>query len=232
MKKLSSVILLCLQILVGLSAQPEALAQQSVVGAVENLGGGLAGTEGIPNLDVTGVFAPGNEVVFSISQAKPNTNFVLVAGATIVNLPIFGGILIPNPELLVPGATDAQGHAQVALTWQIPLGVTYFQFGVVDPSAVEGWALSNAISVRSGPEDVKQGGLTVGEIEWNKGLVKGFTLRIGALPLQSVSSWHYDPNDGLYHDTAGNTALHHSLQGVGEVVDISAGSQHAGRYEL
>lgn len=93
---------------------------------VENLGGGLAGIDGIPSMGVSGMLAPGEEVLFTIDNAAPNTTATLVVGSTIANVPAFGGIIIPNPEILLTTTTDASGHGEIAVAWSQPLMATTF----------------------------------------------------------------------------------------------------------
>lgn len=129
---------------------------------VENLGGGLAGSNGVPQMSVSGMLAPGETVVLTIDNAAPNAIATLVVGSTIANIPAFGGIVIPNPEILLPAITDSAGHAEISLVWSEALmSTTFWQWGAVDAGAVEGWSLSNALAIVLRPWNLKKSDGTI-----------------------------------------------------------------------
>jgi len=192
---------------------------------VENLGGGLAGISGIPTMAVDGMLAPGETVVFTLDNAAPNSVAVLVVGLTIINLPIFGGVLIPNPEVLTSTTTDATGHAEVAFTWNEDLMLTTFwQWGVIDAAAVEGWSISNALAVTGNTWDLKDGGISWGKL-WQS------TNRLSIKVTKnngSTTTWTWDANTSSYTDGQGNQL---QVSSTGGSIQITGG-QHQGAYSV
>lgn len=133
--------------------------QQVEIGAVwitspitdhwRNLGGGLAGTAGIPQLVGRGALVSGDEVELHLSQALPGSSAALVAGTARADIPFLGGVLVPRPDRILLGLpVDAHGTHTYRRIWRAPLPglVAYhFQFLVIDPLAPQGVASSNAV---------------------------------------------------------------------------------------
>jgi hypothetical protein len=117
-----------------------------------DLGNALAGTYGDPVMAGTGTLLAGAPTTISLSNAKESTVAVWTFGSTRIDLPIFGGILVPN--FLTSGAffalvTDATGNLSLTAPWPagIPSGFTlYMQFWVVDPAGPLSFSASNAVS--------------------------------------------------------------------------------------
>ncbi|MFN6195395.1 MAG: PQQ-binding-like beta-propeller repeat protein [Planctomycetota bacterium] len=110
-----------------------------------NLGGGIAGALGEPALAGLGTLTAGNTVTFRASNAAPNSLGVFIFGASAVNVPIFGGTLVPSLDVTLVAAFDAQGRWSLGLPW--PAGVAtgasfWWQLAVLDPTAPAGLTAS------------------------------------------------------------------------------------------
>lgn len=124
---------------------------------VEDLGSGLAGTNGVPTAEAHGTLLLGAPLEIVVTNAAPNASGTLVFGGSTSYLPIFGGILVPTPEGDIPVTTDANGNAEVVVTTWDPefASPIYFQFVVVDSGAPSGFAFSNALSITALSTPVK-----------------------------------------------------------------------------
>jgi hypothetical protein len=112
------------------------------------LGGGIPGALGEPVLTGTGSLTAGNPVTLAASNALPNGIGLLVLGASAVNVPVFGGTLVPSLDATVPALLDAAGAWSFTFPWPSghPAGIDYWwQLGVVDPTAPFGIAASDAL---------------------------------------------------------------------------------------
>ena len=110
-----------------------------------NLGGGIAGALGEPALAGLGTLTAGNTVTFRASNAAPNSLGVFIFGASAVNVPIFGGTLVPSLDVTLVAAFDAQGRWSLGLPWpaNVPTGATsWWQMAVLDLTAPAGFAAS------------------------------------------------------------------------------------------
>lgn len=118
-------------------------------GSWQDLGKGKVGIDGIPLLFAVGDLVPSGAVTLSVVNAAPSSPTFLILGATAVNLPFLGGILVPAPTVVVPGiVTDAAGewHLPSVLPAVVPPGVDlYLQTWVADTSATLGYSASNAL---------------------------------------------------------------------------------------
>ena len=116
-----------------------------------DLGQGLAGSLGEPDLVGEGPLTAGAETKLSLSNAAPSSVAYLGVGVAALNAPFFGGTLVPDvnpPGFFLPLPTDALGQLTVAQPWPagIPSGTKfYFQYWVVDPSGPLGATASNAL---------------------------------------------------------------------------------------
>ncbi|MEM7204005.1 MAG: hypothetical protein AAF628_27335 [Planctomycetota bacterium] len=119
-----------------------------------NLGGALAGTNGAPHLAGVGAHAPQGYTAFLLADARAGAPAVLVAGATRADVPVFGGSLVPSPQVFVaPLATDAIGRLRLEGKWPngVPPGAPLFlQALVLDFAAPQGFAFSNGVVVQAG----------------------------------------------------------------------------------
>jgi hypothetical protein len=114
-----------------------------------NLGSGLAGISGIPQLNGSGELLAGTPGKIRLVDAAPSAPAALFISAANTPTPFKGGTLLTVPVLLtLPLPTDPMGD--ILLPWTAwPPGLSgvslYFQFGIKDLAAVKGVALSNAL---------------------------------------------------------------------------------------
>ncbi len=114
-----------------------------------NLGSGLAGISGIPQLTGTGTLAAGSAGTLSLTSARPTAPAMLFVSLTSAPAQFYGGLLVPFPATLtVPLATNGTGSLLLPYTWPsgVPSGTSlYCQYAIQDAAAVKGVALSNAL---------------------------------------------------------------------------------------
>ncbi|MFG0316606.1 MAG: hypothetical protein ACF8XB_04985, partial [Planctomycetota bacterium JB042] len=114
-----------------------------------DVGNALPGSLGAPVLSGDGALASGSTVMVTLTNAAPNQTATLIVGASAVNLPLFGGILVPAANFLIPVPTGASGSVVLGTT--IPAGVVpgipiYLQYWITDPTGPQGYSASNAIT--------------------------------------------------------------------------------------
>jgi len=130
----------------------EAFVYQPVdqLGAWVALGGASAGSGGLePALEGTGSLQAGAPTQLVLSDGAPLAPALLVAGLSVLGQPFQGGVLHPQPDVLLPLVLDEQGREVLAWPW--PAGVApatslTFQGWVADPGAAGGWAGSNGVA--------------------------------------------------------------------------------------
>lgn len=114
-----------------------------------DLGEGLAGVAGEPQLTGTGTLAAGSAGSLTLTSAKPAAAVLLFVSLASVPAPFKGGVLVAFPPVVVmPLATDGTGALPLPFTWPaaVPSATSlYFQYAVQDAAAVKGVALSNAL---------------------------------------------------------------------------------------
>lgn len=121
---------------------------------VTNLGGGLAGSSGIPQLSITiagNEVAPGALIDVNISNALPSSPASVMLGFSRVDFPIFGGILVPSPDVPLAVTIDGNGNGSAQFNWPNLTNdqAVYLQALVADAAAPEGFAFTNAIEMRT-----------------------------------------------------------------------------------
>lgn len=112
----------------------------------------LPGAAGEPRLAGQGRLAQAQPLDLSVRHAAANTLCVFVVGASTSHLPLFGGTLVPTPEVLHLAVTDAVGRSTFMLTIPsvVALGQSlWFQTWCLDASGAQGFAASNAQRVTS-----------------------------------------------------------------------------------
>ncbi len=113
-----------------------------------NLGQGLAGSNGVPQLTGQGSLVSGSTIQWSLTGAKALATTWLVVGTSQVQIPLLGGTLVPAPSVLIPLVTSAAGTAAFSanLANGLPTGQAIAaQAWLLDPAGIQGWAASNAI---------------------------------------------------------------------------------------
>jgi len=118
------------------------------VPAFENLGHGLAGGAGVPQLAASGTLQPGDAVSVTLAGATPLAPATLVVGTTVALLPFKGGTLVPAPAALLSGlVTDATGALALGgAAPPLPSGtLLVLQAWIVDAGGPAGFAASNGV---------------------------------------------------------------------------------------
>jgi hypothetical protein len=117
--------------------------------AFVDVGQGLAGTHGVPELQAHGTLEAGSLLTFALDGALENTTATLVVGFTVLGAPFKGGVLVPQPSLLVSGlSTGAQGALALSATWPagVPPAFTLaLQAWLADPAGPAGFSASNGV---------------------------------------------------------------------------------------
>jgi hypothetical protein len=119
-------------------------------GLFDELGGGLAGTHGVPHLSGAGTLCAGTTATFRLSDAAASAPVAIFVGLSEMGAPFQGGVLVPSPDLLVLGlVTDPSGGLVLSASWpDLPGGVQLFlQYWISDAAAVLDSAGSNAIRI-------------------------------------------------------------------------------------
>lgn len=114
-----------------------------------NVGSGLAGIAGIPQLAGTGTLASGSAGSLTLTSAQALAPAMLFVSAASTPVPFFSGTLVPFPVVLaVPVATNGAGTISIPFTMpaNVPSATSiYCQYAIQDAAAVNGVALSNAL---------------------------------------------------------------------------------------
>jgi len=113
-----------------------------------NVGQGLTGTTGVPQLTGSGSLLGGSSGALTLSAAWPSSLIWFVVGSSEISLPLAGGTLVPSPDFIYGTATLASGSATLPFVW--PIGVPaatniVCQAWVLDPGGVAGLAASNGL---------------------------------------------------------------------------------------
>ncbi len=116
----------------------------------EVTGPALPGTNGAPILrahPMGGLYGH-KPVSLALTNARPSAPAVVLIGLTRLDLPLNGGTLVPNPDILIVLGTDVSGA--LSFGGSFPSGVpSGFQFWIqewiIDAAAPLGWAASNGL---------------------------------------------------------------------------------------
>ncbi len=113
---------------------------------------GLAGVSGIPTLAAVGEPRLGNSAfAINLASAAASAPIAWVIGAATANIPVFGGVVAVQPDLVLALGTNGSGAA----TQPIPVPniaalvnqSLFTQVAIVDAAAVQGIALSAAARI-------------------------------------------------------------------------------------
>jgi hypothetical protein len=114
----------------------------------DDLGAALAGARGLPVLRGWGPLTAGQTFAFDVGNALANSPAAYVLGVARADLPIFGGTLVPSPQIVIPAGVDGTGAARLTLPWPAFMArgaAVYAQAWVLDGAAVQGMAATNAL---------------------------------------------------------------------------------------
>lgn len=112
-------------------------------------GGALAGALGNPHLGGTGILAAGSTNSVDLTDAAASATAALFTSLSSTPFPFKGGTLIPFP-FLPPLFLPTSAAGTISLPFVMPTGIPpgtelWVQWGIQDPAALLGVALSNAI---------------------------------------------------------------------------------------
>ncbi|HEX5010740.1 MAG TPA: integrin alpha [Planctomycetota bacterium] len=114
-----------------------------------DLGGGIAGSSGTPTLEGKSLLVANGLFRLLVDGAKPNAPATLVVGFAELGAAFKGGLLWPQPEVLLPGLiVGGGGSLVISATWPagVPSGFELLlQAWIVDASAVQGLAATNGL---------------------------------------------------------------------------------------
>lgn len=116
-----------------------------------NIGVGVLGTEGVPQMLAQGAASPGQTVSFSLQEALAGAPAVLIVGLSEFDKPFKSGTLVPHPDWLSPIVfVGTGGSVTLAGTWPagVPAGTPFwFQWWLADPAAPLGWAGTSGVKI-------------------------------------------------------------------------------------
>ena len=113
-----------------------------------NLGQGLPGSQGLPRLEASDPLV-GNTLSVRLRSARASSNAWLIVGSRSLYLPFLGSILVPYPDLVLPGTTSRQG--EVNWSFRLPQDAALLNQGlllqalVLDATASQMVAFSDAV---------------------------------------------------------------------------------------
>lgn len=115
----------------------------------QDLGHGLAGAVGLPDLVATGALQGGEMVSLLAGDLPASTGGLLVLGLNWLGFPFKGGVVVPTPDLILPGVTDTLGFLYVRALW--PLGVPgglgiYVQIWAYDVGGPAGLSATSGVT--------------------------------------------------------------------------------------
>ncbi len=104
-----------------------------------DLGGALPGFNGDPILSGTGTLMPGSPTTLSLSNVPAGSGSAIAIGINRIDLPLFGGTLIPDvtPPGLVFAVPTGSGSITLPFNWPVglPSGTTFY---------LQAWTLDTA----------------------------------------------------------------------------------------
>jgi len=118
------------------------------VGPWYDVGFGLTGTNNKPRLKAEGILVDNAPIELQLSRGKAGAPATLVVGFLPAFVPFKGGLLVPSADLLVNATVSPLGTIDLPALWPpgIPPGVAaWFQWWIVDPVGVQGFAASNGL---------------------------------------------------------------------------------------
>lgn len=113
-----------------------------------DLGFAKPGIAGAPHLVGSGPLTAGSSATITLTNARAASVANLVIGMNAIYAPFLGGVMVPEPTIIVPLVTDAAGSLQLQSNWPagIPAGTPFrFQYWIQDPAAKFGLSASNGL---------------------------------------------------------------------------------------
>ena len=114
-----------------------------------DLGGGIPGALGTPTLTGAGTINLAAPLTLTVRSYAPNAIGLLIVGASAINVPLFGGVLVPSLDvpLTITGNGADIVHNANWLANLSPGFQAWFQAAFLDAAAVQGFAASDAVKV-------------------------------------------------------------------------------------
>ncbi|MCB9898133.1 MAG: hypothetical protein H6825_09035 [Planctomycetes bacterium] len=118
-------------------------------GTWTNLGHGLAGSAGVPQLVGDGPLVAASTTTLTLESGLPAAPAVLVVGLSPLDAPFKQGVLVPQPDLVLSGIV-LTGSGGFALSFPWPAGVpsgasVWWQTWIQDGAAPAGWSASDGL---------------------------------------------------------------------------------------
>ena len=114
--------------------------------------GGVQGFAGVPRIGGDGSLQGDDDLVLTITEARPLAFTVLFAGLTRVDAPLLGGVLVPDPLVQCYFHVEADKTLTIEATWPVELADVgtemFYQAWIQDPAADGGWSATDAIFCR------------------------------------------------------------------------------------
>jgi hypothetical protein len=114
-----------------------------------NLGFGLPGSAGVPQLAGMGTGEPSTPIGLRVSGGPAYGTAMIVLGLEVAAVPFHGGLIVPRPDLILTGlplGTDGQLMLSTMLPTHLPPDlVMYMQVWMPDTTAPSGWSATNAL---------------------------------------------------------------------------------------
>lgn len=133
----------------GLDAFAVRLTAAGSSGPWADMGQALVGSHGLPHMQGAGELVGGQTVELFLDSALEDAALTLVLGLGELSVPFKGGVLVPDPDVVVSGLlTDGSGAWSLAASWPVGLpggADVYVQAWIQDPSGAAGFAASNAL---------------------------------------------------------------------------------------
>lgn len=120
------------------------------IGAWDDLGSSLDGTRGAPFLTGVGLPLAGETIRLRVLGALEGSTATLVLGLGELDAPFKGGVLVPEPTLLVSGLPTGDGDFDLPGAWpaDVPSGASFVaQAWIADAAGAKGLAATNAVRV-------------------------------------------------------------------------------------
>ena len=116
-------------------------------GTWTDMGHPLNGWAGLPLLTAFGTLSGGQPDSIDLTQARWSSPATLIVGLSQLNAPFKGGVMVPNPLLLLFLGTNAIGEVHLPFVMPtVPAGLSlYFQFWIQDSVGIAGYSASNGL---------------------------------------------------------------------------------------
>lgn len=114
-----------------------------------DLAGGIAGGAGVPTMTGSGTINQLKPLRLTIEGYAPGSIGILLVGGSALNVPLFGGTLVPSPDILLTliGSSSSIPFDCSWLANLAPGTQAWLQSAFLDPAAVQGLSASDGVLV-------------------------------------------------------------------------------------